>query len=46
RMCLYIDAEEHELEDLGEPVKYKAALLDPESDKMAKCYECGDAIHE
>ncbi|GKB87608.1 hypothetical protein Tco_0959880 [Tanacetum coccineum] len=33
RMCLYIDAEEHELGDLGEPAKYKAALLDPESDK-------------
>nr|GFB75776.1 putative retrotransposon protein [Tanacetum cinerariifolium] len=28
RMCLYIDAEEHELEDLGEPANYKAALLD------------------
>ncbi|GKA62558.1 retrotransposon protein, putative, ty1-copia subclass [Tanacetum coccineum] len=33
RMCLYIDAEENELEDLGEPANYKAALLDPESDK-------------
>ncbi|GJU21741.1 zinc finger, CCHC-type containing protein [Tanacetum coccineum] len=33
RLCLYIDAEEHELGDLGEPVNYKAALLDPESDK-------------
>ncbi|GJY33864.1 retrotransposon protein, putative, ty1-copia subclass [Tanacetum coccineum] len=33
RMCLYIDDEEHELGDLGEPVNYKAALLDPESDK-------------
>ncbi|GJS19471.1 zinc finger, CCHC-type containing protein [Tanacetum coccineum] len=32
-MCLYIDAEEHELRDLGEPANYKAALLDPESDK-------------
>nr|GEX44411.1 uncharacterized mitochondrial protein AtMg00820-like [Tanacetum cinerariifolium] len=30
-MCLYIDAEEHELRDLGEPVNYKAALLDLES---------------
>nr|GFB67018.1 hypothetical protein [Tanacetum cinerariifolium] len=30
RMCLYIDAEEHELGDLGEPANYKAALLDPE----------------
>ncbi|GJZ53298.1 retrotransposon protein, putative, ty1-copia subclass [Tanacetum coccineum] len=33
RMCLYIDVDEHELEDLGEPANYKAALLDPESDK-------------
>nr|GEX99073.1 hypothetical protein [Tanacetum cinerariifolium] len=32
-MCLYIDAEEHELRDLGEPTNYKAALLDPESEK-------------
>nr|GEY24071.1 hypothetical protein [Tanacetum cinerariifolium] len=32
-MCLYIDAEEHELRDLGELTNYKAALLDPESDK-------------
>ncbi|GKF96770.1 retrotransposon protein, putative, ty1-copia subclass, partial [Tanacetum coccineum] len=33
RMCLYIDAEEHELGDIGEPTNYKAALLDFESDK-------------
>nr|GEV61693.1 retrotransposon protein, putative, Ty1-copia subclass [Tanacetum cinerariifolium] len=33
RMCLYIDAEEHELGDLDEPVNYKAALMDPESNK-------------
>nr|GEW70677.1 zinc finger, CCHC-type [Tanacetum cinerariifolium] len=33
RMCLYIDAEEHELGNLGEPANYKAALLDPESKK-------------
>ncbi|GJW28531.1 putative retrotransposon protein, partial [Tanacetum coccineum] len=32
-MCLYVDAKEHELGDLGEPANYKAALLDPESDK-------------
>ncbi|GJT79982.1 retrotransposon protein, putative, ty1-copia subclass [Tanacetum coccineum] len=32
-LCLYIDVEEHELGDLGEPANYKAALLDPESDK-------------
>ncbi|GJW56338.1 retrotransposon protein, putative, ty1-copia subclass [Tanacetum coccineum] len=33
RLCLHVDAEEHELGDLGEPANYKAALLDPESDK-------------
>nr|GFA13749.1 hypothetical protein [Tanacetum cinerariifolium] len=33
RMCLYIDVEEHELGDLGEPANYKTALLDPESEK-------------
>nr|GFC45692.1 hypothetical protein [Tanacetum cinerariifolium] len=33
RMCLYIDAEEHELGDLRESANYKAALLDPESKK-------------
>nr|GEU33153.1 zinc finger, CCHC-type [Tanacetum cinerariifolium] len=33
RMCLYIDAEEHELGDLSEPANYKTALLDPESKK-------------
>ncbi|GKB15567.1 retrotransposon protein, putative, ty1-copia subclass [Tanacetum coccineum] len=31
--CLYIDAEEHELGDLGEPANYKATFLDPEFDK-------------
>ncbi|GJZ07794.1 putative retrotransposon ty1-copia subclass protein [Tanacetum coccineum] len=35
-MCLHIDAEEHELGDLGEPANYKAALLDLESDKWLK----------
>nr|GEW11603.1 zinc finger, CCHC-type [Tanacetum cinerariifolium] len=33
RMCVYIDPEKHELEDLGEPANYKAALLDPKSKK-------------
>nr|GEV29279.1 hypothetical protein [Tanacetum cinerariifolium] len=33
QLCLYIDAEEHELGDLNEPANYKAALLDPESKK-------------
>nr|GEX90181.1 hypothetical protein [Tanacetum cinerariifolium] len=33
RMCLYIDAKEHKLGDLGELANYKAALLDPEFDK-------------
>ncbi|GKE84690.1 retrotransposon protein, putative, ty1-copia subclass, partial [Tanacetum coccineum] len=31
-LCLYIDAEEHKLGDLGELANYKAILLDPESD--------------
>ncbi|GJW29670.1 retrotransposon protein, putative, ty1-copia subclass [Tanacetum coccineum] len=33
QLCLYVDAAEHELGDLGELANYKAALLDPESDK-------------
>ncbi|GJS37209.1 retrotransposon protein, putative, ty1-copia subclass [Tanacetum coccineum] len=33
RLCSYVDAEKHELGDLGAPANYKAALLDPESDK-------------
>nr|GEZ17295.1 hypothetical protein [Tanacetum cinerariifolium] len=33
RLYLYVDAEEHELGDLGELAHYKAALLDPKSDK-------------
>ncbi|GKA19339.1 retrotransposon protein, putative, ty1-copia subclass [Tanacetum coccineum] len=33
RMCLCIDAEEHELGDHNEPANYKAALLDHESKK-------------
>ncbi|GKB28092.1 retrotransposon protein, putative, ty1-copia subclass [Tanacetum coccineum] len=33
RLFLYVDAEKHELGDLGEPANYKAALLDPESNK-------------
>ncbi|GJV58742.1 retrotransposon protein, putative, ty1-copia subclass [Tanacetum coccineum] len=33
RMCLNIKADEYELRDLNEPTNYKAALLDPESDK-------------
>nr|GEV33754.1 retrotransposon protein, putative, Ty1-copia subclass [Tanacetum cinerariifolium] len=33
QMCLHVDAEEHELGDLSESANYKAALLDPKSDK-------------
>ncbi|GJX39853.1 retrotransposon protein, putative, ty1-copia subclass [Tanacetum coccineum] len=33
RMCLNIKVDEYELGDLNEPTNYKAALLDPESDK-------------
>nr|GEX64154.1 ribonuclease H-like domain-containing protein [Tanacetum cinerariifolium] len=33
RMCLYIDTEDRELRDLGEPANYKAAWLNPKSNK-------------
>ncbi|GJZ13805.1 retrotransposon protein, putative, ty1-copia subclass [Tanacetum coccineum] len=33
RMCLNIEADKYELRDLNEPANYKAALLDPKSDK-------------
>ncbi|GKG18394.1 putative retrotransposon ty1-copia subclass protein, partial [Tanacetum coccineum] len=33
RYGLYIDAEEYELRDHGEPPNYRAALLDPEFEK-------------
>ncbi|GJR37412.1 putative retrotransposon ty1-copia subclass protein [Tanacetum coccineum] len=48
-MCLYIDVEEHEFGDLGEPANYKVALLDPESDKwlnaMNKKTDMDEAVH-
>ncbi|GJR11696.1 retrotransposon protein, putative, ty1-copia subclass [Tanacetum coccineum] len=33
RLCLNVEVEEYSLGDLNEPINYKAALLDPESDK-------------
>nr|GEU36398.1 hypothetical protein [Tanacetum cinerariifolium] len=33
RYGFYVDVEEHKLGDLNEPLNYKAALADPESDK-------------
>ncbi|GJT97353.1 retrotransposon protein, putative, ty1-copia subclass [Tanacetum coccineum] len=33
RLCLHVGAEEHEVGDLSEPTNYKAALLDPKSNK-------------
>ncbi|GJV94959.1 retrotransposon protein, putative, ty1-copia subclass [Tanacetum coccineum] len=33
RLCLNVEVEEHSLGDLNEPTSYKAAMLDPESDK-------------
>nr|GEV21552.1 hypothetical protein [Tanacetum cinerariifolium] len=45
QMCLHVDAEEHELGDLGEPSNYKASLLDPESEKWLNAINV-DAIHE
>nr|GFA53067.1 retrotransposon protein, putative, Ty1-copia subclass [Tanacetum cinerariifolium] len=32
-LCLNVEAEEHSLRDLNEPTRYKAAMLDPESNK-------------
>ncbi|GJS56166.1 retrotransposon protein, putative, ty1-copia subclass [Tanacetum coccineum] len=32
-LCLNVEVEEHSLGDLNEPTNYKAAILDPESDK-------------
>ncbi|GJY25785.1 retrotransposon protein, putative, ty1-copia subclass [Tanacetum coccineum] len=33
RLCLNVEVEEHSLGDFNEPTNYKAAILDPESDK-------------
>ncbi|GJR79195.1 retrovirus-related pol polyprotein from transposon TNT 1-94 [Tanacetum coccineum] len=33
RLCLNVQVEEHSLRDLNEPTNYKAAMLDPESNK-------------
>nr|GEW45491.1 putative retrotransposon Ty1-copia subclass protein [Tanacetum cinerariifolium] len=45
RMCLYIDAEEHELGDLGEPAKCKATLLDPDKWLFKKKTDMDGVIH-
>nr|GEW29327.1 hypothetical protein [Tanacetum cinerariifolium] len=34
RLCFNVEVEEHSLGDLNEPAKYKAALLDPEFEKL------------
>nr|GFB68247.1 hypothetical protein [Tanacetum cinerariifolium] len=44
-MCLYIDAEEHELGDLGEPANYKAALLDPNKWLFKKKTDMDGNVH-
>nr|GEW93943.1 zinc finger, CCHC-type [Tanacetum cinerariifolium] len=44
-MCLYIDAEEHELGDLGEPANYKAALLDPDKWLFKKKTDMDGNVH-
>nr|GEW14734.1 hypothetical protein [Tanacetum cinerariifolium] len=36
RLCLNVEVEEHSLTDLIEPNNYKAAILDPKSDKWSK----------
>ncbi|GKA25956.1 retrotransposon protein, putative, ty1-copia subclass [Tanacetum coccineum] len=33
RLCINLEVKEHSLGDLNEPANYKAAILDPESDK-------------
>nr|GEU31248.1 hypothetical protein [Tanacetum cinerariifolium] len=38
-LCLNVEADEHSLRDLNEPANYKAAMLDPESNK------CLDAMN-
>nr|GEY96182.1 hypothetical protein [Tanacetum cinerariifolium] len=45
RMCLYIDAEEHVLGDLGEPTNYKGALLDPDKWLFKKKTDMDGVIH-
>nr|GEX92539.1 zinc finger, CCHC-type [Tanacetum cinerariifolium] len=45
RMCLYIDAEEHELGDLGGPANYKAALLDPNKWLFKKKTNMDGVVH-
>nr|GEX73249.1 hypothetical protein [Tanacetum cinerariifolium] len=45
RMCLYIDVEEHELGDLGEPANYKAALLDPDKWLFKKKIDVDGNVH-
>nr|GEZ21193.1 hypothetical protein [Tanacetum cinerariifolium] len=45
RMCLYIDAEEHVLGDLGEPANYKAALLDPDKWLFKKKTDMDGNVH-
>ncbi|GKA01004.1 retrotransposon protein, putative, ty1-copia subclass [Tanacetum coccineum] len=42
RLCLNVEVEEHSLGDLNEPTNYKAAILDPESDKWVDCFVMKD----
>nr|GEY28888.1 hypothetical protein [Tanacetum cinerariifolium] len=44
-MCLYIDAEEYELRDLGETANSKAALLDPDKWLFKKRTDMDGAVH-
>ncbi|GJW27395.1 retrotransposon protein, putative, ty1-copia subclass [Tanacetum coccineum] len=39
RLCLDVEVEEHSLGDLNEPANYKAAMLDPESNKWLVVYD-------
>nr|GEV01660.1 hypothetical protein [Tanacetum cinerariifolium] len=44
-LCLYIDAEEHKLGDLGEPANYKVALLDPDKWLFKKKTDMDGVVH-
>nr|GFA95376.1 putative retrotransposon Ty1-copia subclass protein [Tanacetum cinerariifolium] len=44
-MCLYIDAEEHELGDLGEPANYNVALLDSDKWLFKKKTNMDGVVH-
>ncbi|GJW67473.1 retrotransposon protein, putative, ty1-copia subclass [Tanacetum coccineum] len=46
RLCLNVEVGEHSFGDLNEPANYKAAILDPESDKWLDAMNAENAIHK